>query len=946
MATIPQPSMSGGELAPSLHGRVDLERYQVSLKTCRNFVPQAYGGVKNRQGSRFSTQAYAAGTTSRLVPFSFNADQSYVLELVGGTTLGPTISTWTGTMRIFTNGRVVGYDAEEVARQSGAVTINTPVEVDIPWLIGDVRDLKFSQSGDVMTVTHGAYAPMQIVRYATAWWGVRALPGEDGPWQSQNVNKGVVVSVSDVVGSVTVTANAPIFTGRVGMMFQITQFNLGKPWEVSSTLTGDPSVSAVIRRVGTRYYRALTALNYTAQTGTVAPTHTEGVASDGKTTWEYLHNGTGWGTITAVAADGASATLLVPANGRLPEGVAGASVSSGVGISIATVTRSSTSRQLAVITTSSEHEFIQGTYFKFNLTIHWYSDGVPEDVSYSALSGWVTGTTTVAFGGVGDPVETMTLVPNTDSTISLALEITSSFVAPTYRWAFGAWGGDQGWPLCSAYHQQRHCFGGSPGQPQTVWMSRTGDYKNFGTSSPLKDDDSITFTLASAKIDIIESMLSMDRLALFTPGGNWVTASGQDDALSPVNLAVKLQNYYGSSTLPPLGVGSTSLYYGKGGTVRDMAYDYVNDSYVGNDITVAANHLFNGRAILEWDFQTAPFPIIWAVRDDGVLLSCTYLREEKVAGWARHDLSGTVESVCVINECGEDHVYLAIKRTINGSTVRHIDVMYARSDDELESCFADAAVTYDGRNTASTTVTVTSGTYAAGSAATITASAATFQNAVSEAGDQIVLESPAGTYFRLTLGSGTSGTTVRAATIGSTALPTVLQATAQTAWAFARRTFTGLTHLTSTPVVVLSDGEAAVGTVSAGNVLTLADCTPALVPGFVITAGLPIVAELEPLSVVTPGQQGPLMETSKMISTVRLMVENSRSCYVGNSSATTYEATLKTAEDTNTLVTQGDGIIEVTVGSTWNRNGVFYLKHTKPYPLSIIALLSEVEAGT
>ena len=33
-----QPSFTGGELSPSLYGRVDLAKYQTSLKTCRNFI--------------------------------------------------------------------------------------------------------------------------------------------------------------------------------------------------------------------------------------------------------------------------------------------------------------------------------------------------------------------------------------------------------------------------------------------------------------------------------------------------------------------------------------------------------------------------------------------------------------------------------------------------------------------------------------------------------------------------------------------------------------------------------------------------------------------------------------------------------------------------------------------------------------------------------------------
>jgi hypothetical protein len=51
--TITQPSFAGGELAPGLHGRVDLARYQTGLRLCENFVILRTGGAMNRPGFRW-----------------------------------------------------------------------------------------------------------------------------------------------------------------------------------------------------------------------------------------------------------------------------------------------------------------------------------------------------------------------------------------------------------------------------------------------------------------------------------------------------------------------------------------------------------------------------------------------------------------------------------------------------------------------------------------------------------------------------------------------------------------------------------------------------------------------------------------------------------------------------------------------------------------------------
>jgi hypothetical protein len=45
--------LPGGEISPSLYGRIDLEKYQTSLRRCRNFIVRQSGGIENRPGFRF-----------------------------------------------------------------------------------------------------------------------------------------------------------------------------------------------------------------------------------------------------------------------------------------------------------------------------------------------------------------------------------------------------------------------------------------------------------------------------------------------------------------------------------------------------------------------------------------------------------------------------------------------------------------------------------------------------------------------------------------------------------------------------------------------------------------------------------------------------------------------------------------------------------------------------
>lgn len=66
--------------------------------------------------------------------------------------------------------------------------------------------------------------------------------------------------------------------------------------------------------------------------------------------------------------------------------------------------------------------------------------------------------------------------------------------------------------------------------------------------------------------------------------------------------------------------------------------------------------------------------------------------------------SGVVESITAIPSGAEDQVYLSVKRTINGSTVRHIVFMESIffGTDITDAFYVDSGLTYD--STATTTI--------------------------------------------------------------------------------------------------------------------------------------------------------------------------------------------------------------------------------------------------
>ncbi|GAB5471752.1 MAG: hypothetical protein Kilf2KO_47820 [Rhodospirillales bacterium] len=71
-------------MAPELQGRVDLAKYRIGLRLAENLFVRPHGGIVNRPGSRFVCEAADSAVASRLVPFAFSTQQTYVLEFGAG----------------------------------------------------------------------------------------------------------------------------------------------------------------------------------------------------------------------------------------------------------------------------------------------------------------------------------------------------------------------------------------------------------------------------------------------------------------------------------------------------------------------------------------------------------------------------------------------------------------------------------------------------------------------------------------------------------------------------------------------------------------------------------------------------------------------------------------------------------------------------------------------
>lgn len=232
---------------------------------------------------------------------------------------------------------------------------------------------------------------------------------------------------------------------------------------------------------------------------------------------------------------------------------------------------------------------------------------------------------------------------------------------PTNKTMFSGAGN---YPACVTYYQQRQSYGGSDAEPQKIYMSQSGNYYNHNVSIPSKDDDGVSFEIASNQVNRIRHLVPLKDLLVFTSGGEWLVRGASEDVITPSSIYAKPQGIRGSSTVRPLVIGDTVLYIEpNGAVVRDFSYELQSDGFAGSNLTVLAEHLFEGATIVDWCYQQYPSSIVWAVLSTGKMLGLTYMREHDVWAWHEHETDGLFKSVCCIREGQYDVVYAVVART-------------------------------------------------------------------------------------------------------------------------------------------------------------------------------------------------------------------------------------------------------------------------------------------
>lgn len=928
-----QPAMSRGEVSPDLFGRVDLQAYGSGLRTSRNAFIKTEGDWSNRPGFGLVDNAGAPSARgSIMVPFVFNTGQAYAIEIVGGIGGNP------GQIQVYFQG----------------ATIASPGLLP-PYQVSELAAVRYTQSADTLTLFHQNYPPYEFKRTSANTFTLAQATFTFGPFLTQNTDGVTFVKSSGVSGAVTLTASSAIFNpNHVGALFQLQQQDLSliPPWEPGKIIASSVAASiGVFRRSNGKNYVSVgpqgTPGTNNVTTGTIAPDHLFGTQADGDgglipnggvnnygVNWLYQDSGTGIVLITGYISPTQVSGIVQPnyqgGPGLLPQTVVGGPQVAFGPFPFTTSANQTAFTGLTGITSADPTRFF--------IT----ANGVYQAPStYSVNLGATTINFQVGFvAGVSVSIEQITAL------------------GQTTFWQFGAFSKDQGYPGAGTYYPDRLVMGGTRGQPVGLFASQTSNYHNFGVSNPVVNSDGFTVFLNARQLNAITDLIPLQDLIVGTSGIMWRIYPGpQGNALGPLSIAALPQGFIGEHSMCAAVLYADSLVYPTygGRRLRDMLYQFQFDKYMGQELTAYSRHLFPfGTTITRLAYAPEPWTQIFALRSDGQLMTCTYVREQQMIAWSRWDTGpdgdpDVIEDICVIPENNSYALYALISRTIAGNFVRTVERLSQwEVSNNLDWSFADCALKYDGRNTSAATMALTGGTsWLAGDTGTLSASSltgwATFVAQDVADKNVIRLYDEDGNLARVLITGITNAGIAQVRFMDP--IPATLQNTPTLTWTFARTRFGNQTQLAGATVSVLADcmwvgGSNGVPTVTvdSSGTLTLPNAAG------VVTSGLQYFSDFETLALNLQGQMT-IRERAKGIPSIYLDVTNTRGLLVGTSFNKLTGIKERAFEPYTSPTDVQEGILQTRIESGFDSEIHICVRQPYPLPATIRMVIPQISVG-
>lgn len=744
-----QPAFTGGEISEEVANRVDLDKYQYSVLQAYNCLVKPHGPIYRRPGMKFIGRTKYNDKQCILVPFNGEQGTDYLLEI------------GEQYIRVYKNGEylnaelVTPYTADILAELRFVQSADTmfiasgkyPVKQlarysETDWRFSDfeITNMYFDETLATNTTRGTSYMTAGTYSYTVPETGTYTISVAGAGGGGSGVSRKASDKQSDGAyggrGADStfqkVLTKDEVYTIVVGEGGAGSECHYGAGWGEAGGKGGTSTAFEVSCQGGEGGGAAYSA-SYGAKNGTDGTSYGNGGIGGTKgfknsTSQNGTKGGDGWviisfdgtnkitpsstsGEVTLTATQNTFSASSVGTSIKLKQEVATVEVNTSNGTS-AQVRVGENWKVISHGTWSGDFEIQKSdgssgewkTYRKYTSKDDYNpseSGSVTEPIYLRVVCNVTSGTAKVNLTAMAYNAEgTAKITEYIDEKTVKAITITEfANTEATENYYFGSWSEEFGYPQTLCFFQDRLCFGGTSKQPYMVWMSRTGDYNNFSVekvSGTVTDDSAVALSFVSRKQFKILHLIASTDLIVLTAGNEW-TVSGSD-TVTPTKAVPKMQTTRGCSNVEPLMIGGRIIFVqGRGSTVRDMGYSYETDSYGGNDLTLLAKHIIEDLQITDAAYKQEPDSTIYFVRSDGTMACLSYILEQKVYAWSTIETQGNIEAVASVQEGAEDVIYVAVKREINGETVRNIECLAklpAKSDSPDDYIMLDGAVEF------------------------------------------------------------------------------------------------------------------------------------------------------------------------------------------------------------------------------------------------------------
>jgi len=639
-ANLVQTNFTAGEISPKLFGRYDVERYKNAVAEMYGFVPQIQGGAKSTPMRRYNATAKHADKPCRLIKFEFSKSESNMLEFGHN------------YIRFFNQDRTQVMDG-----------LN-PYEIATVYDETELFDIEYVGGADTIFLFHENHPVQRLRRFENDNWSIENTPFSPEPFFEQGLNPAetLTLSAATVGAGRTFTAGGASFlSADVGR--RITYLN------GVALITGYTSPTVVTCTIETAFDSTSIAASVWTITGApqaVCTPSTNG--SIGETIQLQLSTGTIYGTrltLDAAVFDGVAVPPEIDFSTVANHGYSAANT---VQIEGCTPVEYNGFYELV----SASTDIFSVNYAPDPGAISAYGT-VRSVATGTAANGWRAGDVG-AFIQINGGLMEITAYNSTSSVDAIVRQVMSSdAAAQAGAWTLNQsiWNAANGYPRCGTFFQQSLVVGGSPAYPHSVAKSRTSEYLNFELG--VLDDDAFLYTLDVDEYDPILHMSKVkSQLLVLTSGSEFTLTGGVESPMTPTNVQVANPSDYGCNTVRPVRVDNELVFSNRTGRkIRGLGYQITRDSFSSPDLVKLSEHI-TGDGVVDMTYQQEPESILWAVREDGVMVTSCIDREEGILAWCRQvpTAGTTYESVeSMPNADGVDEVWCVV----NTGTTRYIE---------------------------------------------------------------------------------------------------------------------------------------------------------------------------------------------------------------------------------------------------------------------------------